>query len=313
MDRGLDRDEDPRESTAATAPIAADPRDRTAVRPHTRPFALPAGRHREPVDVRGRTYRLRDTESRTLEVTGTFRAVFTRDLEIGVYAGDRGRLARDLEALAGAELIQRRPFTRGGQGQKLEVVSLTRDGQALLDARRSRDAERSGEPHQAVYAGFVRPTELLHDATLYRVFLEEQGRLERHGGTVQRVVLDHELKAELYRAAHVDGPSTAAERQAHLAAAAEALHLPVVDGHVQIPDLRLEVEDAAGSRTRVDLELTTEAYRAGQIRAKARAGFSLYRAVGIGGGRAGLAVGGTSGGRGGAGYDRDLASGLLSL
>jgi hypothetical protein len=313
MDRGLERDEDPRQDQQGTTPTASDRRDRTPVAPARPHFTLPAGRRREAVQLRDRTYRLRDTESRTLETAGVFRAVFTRDLEVGVYAGDGLRMARDLEALAAAGLIQRRPFSRGTLGQHLEVVTLTRDAQTLLEEHRVTPLERAGDSRQAIHSGFVRPTELLHDATLYRLFLEERDRLAGEGAVIERVVLDHELKGQLFREARLDTSLTVPERQAQLAAAAERLHLPVVDGHVQIPDLRLEIEDATGARTRVDLELATEAYRAGQLRAKAKAGFAVYRAVGTGGGRARLSLNGGTGGRGAAGDDRDLASRLLSL
>jgi DNA-binding MarR family transcriptional regulator len=270
MDRGLDRDDHPREE-AASAPVTAAERLHPVGQDWTRAFALPDGRRREAVVVRDRSYAIRDTESRTLAVVGTFRVVFTRDLEQGVYDGHARRLARDLEALTAAGLLERRPFTRSRSGRPLDVVTLTPEGRALLEASRARTACGVGEPRQAVYAGVVRSPELLHDATLYRLYLEEAARLERDGATVRRVVLDHELKGALQRAAQATSPHTADERTAALARAATELHLPVVDGHVQIPDLRLEIEDAAGTRTRVDLELATEAYRAGQLRAKAAA------------------------------------------
>lgn len=125
-------------------------------------------------------------------------------------------------------------------------------------------------------------------------------------------MLDHELKGDLHRTARVDGRACAKEREAAIKRAARALDLPTVDGHVQVPDLRLEIEYAAGDRTRVDLELATEAYRPAQLRAKARAGFAIYRAVNAGGGRASLVMNSDSGGRGGR-FDPDLASSLLSL
>ena len=62
--------------------------------------------------------------------------------------------------------------------------------------------------------------------------------------------------------------------------AAAACHLPVVHGDVEIPDVRVEYRDADGRTGRVDLELVTDAYHAGQIAAKRAAGFTLYSAHG---------------------------------
>ncbi len=312
MDRGLDQEADRRPMTVSPPVSTTERGDRRPRTASPRPFALPSGRRREPVDLRGRTYRLRDTEGRTLEAVGTFRVVFTRDLRTRVYDDDGGRLARDLDHLSASGLIERRPFGRHGHRREpLELVALTPTAQTLLNAHRTDALDLDGR--QAVYAGFVRPAELLHDATLYRLYLTEVARLERTGAVVRRVVLDHQLKGDLHRLARVDGCAPAAARDAAVARAATLLELPMVDGHVQIPDLRLEIEDAAGARARVDLELATEAYRPGQLRAKARAGFAIYHAVGVGGGHAALVLRADAGRHARAGFDPDLASRLLSL
>jgi len=52
--------------------------------------------------------------------------------------------------------------------------------------------------------------------------------------------------------------------------------LVIVEGTIQIPDLRLEYETPSGEAARVDLELATEHYKPSQLAAKARAGFTLY-------------------------------------
>ena len=52
--------------------------------------------------------------------------------------------------------------------------------------------------------------------------------------------------------------------------------LRIVDGTIQIPDLRLEYETPSGDTARVDLELATEHYKPSQLAAKARAGFTMY-------------------------------------
>ena len=83
---------------------------------------------------------------------------------------------------------------------------------------------------------------------------------------------------------------------------ATANHLSVVRGHIQFPDLRIEYEDARGQSGRVDVELTTDHYKKGQIAAKAAAGFTLYSLGGD-----------SSGGGSGVREERELTSQILSL
>src|SRR4029453_1522319 len=54
--------------------------------------------------------------------------------------------------------------------------------------------------------------------------------------------------------------------------------LPVIDGHLALPDLRIEYETSAGRIEYRDVELETEHYSRGQLAGKARAGFVRYRA-----------------------------------
>ena len=313
MGRGVDRSPDRERPAArvATAPARPVPvRRRDAPTPA---FRLPRGQRREPIRVAGRRSRLRGSESRLLEVVGTFRAVWTRDLGIGTHGGDTRRLDQDLRSLKAQDLIRTRRVAADRHGHSVVAVTLTDAGKALLEHHREPSPRASGHPAQAVYSGWVRPAELVHDATLYRMYLEEAARLTRDGSVVHRVILDHELKREFAQAFNTSPAATPADREARLTAVAAAQGLPIVDGHAQFPDLRLEIETAAGDRTRVDLELATEAYHAGHLRAKARAGFTVYHAHAGAGGAARLVRGGGSSGRGGSGHTRDYLSSLLSL
>ncbi len=276
-------------------------------------FDLPQGLRREPVVVRGRRYRLRGTESRLLEVVGTFRSAWTRDLTIGTHGGDTHRLEIEVRSLTAQGLVQQRRVAADRHGHSVVALSLTDAGKALLEHRRNPSAHAARETPQAIYSGWVRPAELIHDASLYRMYLEETGRLARDGSVVRRIVLDHELKRELYQALHAHPAINKADRDARMAELAAAHHLPMVDGHVQLPDLRLEVDTATGERTHVDLELITEAYHAGQLRAKARAGFAVYRAIRGTSGAGRLVRGGGSHGRGSSASSPDYISSLLSL
>jgi len=80
--------------------------------------------------------------------------------------------------------------------------------------------------------------------------------------------------------------------------------LPVGDDGVQFPDVRIEYELPDGRRDVEDVEVTTPHYRGAHAAAKARAGFTRYRA---GGGR----VGGRTGRKGGRSSDVRLAEELL--
>ncbi len=52
---------------------------------------------------------------------------------------------------------------------------------------------------QAIYHGFVKAKEARHDADLYRLYHKGAKEIDRIGGKIRRVVLDYELKQELYR------------------------------------------------------------------------------------------------------------------
>ena len=81
--------------------------------------------------------------------------------------------------------------------------------------------------------------------------------------------------------------------------------LPYEEGHVQCPDARIEYDGRDGRRSVEDIEVVTPHYRGAHAAAKARAGFTRYRAVGarLGGLR--------TTGRSGRGVDPRLAEELL--
>jgi DNA-binding MarR family transcriptional regulator len=257
------------------------PRDRDAVDPRESGPPRTRDRHdgfddrpsrlREPIRWQQRTITLRSSEVGTLQTVGTFRVVAVTDLQEFVYQGNRSRLDTDVQALERQGLIRRHthPSDRGGSQ---EFVSLTRDGQGV--AKRY-----AHEGEQKFYQGWVKPKELAHDVALYRLYQREARRIERASGVVRRVVLDAELKGLVAADWNRPGRGSADDRllnQEHLAAIARSYHLSVVDGTVQIPDLRIEYDNAAGDRAHVDVELATEHYNLSQVAGKARAGFTIY-------------------------------------
>jgi len=293
MSRGLEvddgRDEERRAATSGfdgTAVRSArvgdrprDPRMRSATLPH-RHFTLPRGPARETVWGGARSYRLRDTESHVLTAAGIFRVVFERDLEQTGYRGDPTRLAQDVRHLMRQGLLERYTVAADHRGRALAVLNLTRDGHALLERCRQVAEPDDRDRRQSVSSGWRKVSEVVHDASLFRVYQVEAARIEAGGGVIRRIVLGDDLKRQCYAAGTPQTGASPEARHAALWQAATELALPVVAGHVEFPDLRIEYDTAAGDRTRVDVELVTDAYRPGQIAAKQRAGFALYSAAG---------------------------------
>ena len=237
---------------------------------------LPQTDQREPVAVRDRVYHLRQSEARALAVIGTFRVVPEAELRHLSPASSRA----DLRSLTEQGLVARSAATVNHQHTPLVV--LTPEGKALLDTHAD-----PGGARQQYHQGLVKPRELGHDVQLYRLYQMEAARLEHDGGRITRVVLDYELKHDYQTFLHRQDRPEAASHEADLHAFADAQHLPIIDGHLELPDLRIEYETEDGRVEQRDVELVTEHYSRGQMAGKAQAGFALYRAGGGGGAQGG--------------------------
>jgi hypothetical protein len=224
--------------------------------------------------VKDREYRLRESEARALMTVGTFRVVRADDLQ--PIRSSRDAWSGDLRSLAEQGLVELR--TVNVNREPLAVVVLTREGKRLLEAHRTPSEDRSQEFH----AGLVKPREIAHDAQLYRLYQAAADQIETDGGRVARVVLDYELKRDyqafLNRADRPEG----VEHEDDLKTFAAAARLPIVDGHLELPDLRIEYETPDGRLEYRDVELVTEHYSRSQLAGKNAAGFALYRAAGAG-------------------------------
>ena len=260
--KGIDYDparDDARLRSIASKPREQHPRDE---RPNSHPGSRDKrGRNRPDISLR---------QEQILWEAGRFRTVAASDLARTHYGGNHAALDRDLHALARLRLIDRQRISVDNQGQTIAVVSLTREGKRLL--------KKSGSAsEQAIYAGLVKPREVAHDASLYRMYLAEARRIEANGGRVRRIILDYELKKRAYsplaKAKQDLPPFEYAERQQEIA---KDNDLSVVDGHLILPDLRLEYETPDGEIRHIDLELATRNYRAAHIHSKSKAGFKVY-------------------------------------
>lgn len=275
MSRGLDDARDDRTPDRPPAERAPELPSREA-RPGVpiQHLDLPRSDQREVVQHGDRTYHLRASEVRLLATVGTFRSVAAHDLD-GIRSREdawRG----DLQRLGEQGLIERTTVTVNHK--PTAVVTLTHEGRDLLESHRQAS---DGHPQQSYYADLVKPREQGHDAQLYRLFQAEAAKIEAAGGRVDRVVVDYELKREYQRFLNRQERDEEAGGQ-DIQAFAEAWRLPIIDGHLELPDLRIEYETSEGGRDHRDVELVTEHYSRGQLAGKARAGFSMYRS---GGGR----------------------------
>ncbi|MGC0772006.1 MAG: hypothetical protein WB543_03660 [Candidatus Acidiferrum sp.] len=216
---------------------------------------------------RNREYSLRDSEVQTLTDLGKFRIVPEDDLARLGYHGDRSMMETDLRNLTRQGLIQQRSI-EGHSSYATRILTLTKDGHRLLDR------ERLVSDRQAVYHGFVKLKEARHDADLYRLYHKVAREIAQVGGKVRRVVLDYELKQELYRKmAQVDPNKKLAYERIRVA---NEFDLKVVNDKIPIPDLRIEYEDECREIRRLDLEIATRDYRPQGLGEKAKAGFHMF-------------------------------------
>jgi len=217
--------------------------------------------------VRDRAYRLRESEMHSLKEIGRFRVIPVSDLAKYAYGGNRERMEKDIRGLARRSLLTDKTVAIS-QKKTLRVVTLTKAGHRLL--------KRTNQlpDNQPIYHGLVKPREVKHDADLYRLYQKEAARIVRAGGRPLRVVLDYELKRNLYRDLALLGTEKANPDRKNEIAARHGLQ--VVNGKIPVPDMRVEFETAELDVRHVDLELATREYRPRALAEKAAAGFSMY-------------------------------------
>ena len=233
----------------------------------TRYLALPDGREREQAGE----YRPRESDVRILATVGAFRIIPRHELE------QLPAPQRDLERLRQERLLSTTPYMVGRR--RTTIVTLTREGLALLEKHRldCRDEER-----QAFYSGATKTKEIAHDSSLYGAYRQVEKRLEREGLKVRRVVLEQQLKSDYQR--FLQEPNRGRtrssgrprpDREAVVIWAAER-DLPIIEGSVRFPDVRVEYERPDGTLGREDLEVVTENYRGAHAAATAAAGFTCH-------------------------------------
>ncbi len=216
---------------------------------------------------RNREYSLRESEVQTLIELGKFRVVPADDLARLGYRGDRSRMENDVQHLRHQGLIEQRNI-EGHDSSSKQVLALTKEGHKLL-------LRHNFIPNgQTIYHGFVKPKEARHDADLYRLYHKVAREIDDVGGKARRVILDYELKQELYRKlSRVDPNKKLAYERIRVA---NEFDLKVVNDKIPVPDLRIEYEDECRELRRLDLEIATRDYRPQGLGEKAKAGFHLF-------------------------------------
>lgn len=214
-----------------------------------------------------REYSLRESEVQTLIELGKFRVVPADDLARLGYRGDRSRMQNDVQHLRHQGLIEQRSI-EGHESYSKQILALTKEGHKLI-------SHHNFIPdRQTIYHGFVKPKEARHDADLYRLYHKVAREIDDKGGGVRRVVLDYELKQELYRKlSRVDPNKKLAYERIRVA---NEFDLKVVNDKIPVPDLRIEYEDECRELRRLDLEIATRDYRPQGLGEKAKAGFHLF-------------------------------------
>jgi hypothetical protein len=235
---------------------ARDPGQRSSDLPDGR-FSLPSALDRQSISGRDRGYHLRDSESHTLETLATFQVVFERDLREGRYRGDGGRLDDDLRSLNGQGLVESRTITVDRHGHTMRVLAISDAGRDLLQDHRRSAGVRSRGSEVRVHSGFGKRPDLIHNASLDRMYQVEAAAIERSGGTIPGVALEDDLEREVYRRAQPGGAMSDDLRHALLLEAAHQCEIAVVNDHLEFPDVCIDYDMPSGHGGRVDLELVT--------------------------------------------------------
>lgn len=209
-------------------------------------------------------------ERATLRDLGCFRVIAANDLVRHRYQGRENAMQQDLRSLKAQGLVDSKTLWSGRSRVRETFYSLTPDGKRCVRP------ETGLPPEQVVYSGFVKPAELRHDAAIYRVYHREAARIEQDGGRIRRIVLDFELKKRAYSPLAKAKSLPEAQYVQRQAEIARSIGLKVVNGHIALPDLRIEYDLPLGGSSHVDLEVASKDYHGSHTAEKAAAGFRIY-------------------------------------
>jgi hypothetical protein len=258
MSRDIDRDDE-------RDPEREPPPERESKRERSKEDRL-----RAPIQDRDQTFHISRDERETKRDIGRFRVLAVDDVSRYRYQGNATQMNEDLKSLRQQGLIRCRTLWLARGGEKAKFVTLTKLGERLM-------RKEGVASSQEIYSGFVKRAEIAHDSAIYRAYQAEAALIEKEGGRIQRVVLDFELKRQVYTPlAKIQPRVSPSEYRKRQAEVAQANGLKVVGGRVRLPDVRIEYETRDGEQTRVDLEVASSSYHGSHAAIKAAAGFKIY-------------------------------------
>ena len=264
--------------TVPRVPSSQDDRNRTPGKPKARPHPQRSRRSRNRPQ-RQRPSRRNLTRDRidfpqrkrqALDDIATYRVVSVRDLVEHRFGGNAFAARKGIDALKNDGLLCEHTI-RVKSGKTFQVLFASQKGRHKAWGNRKHSSQR-------YWSGLAKPSEIRHDATVYRAARSEIAKLEKAGSSVKRIQLDYEMKgrvSKIAERARVKNGNDAA----FLAKieAAKQMHLSTDEaGKIHYPDARIEYENEQGSPGRVDVEVTSDNYRSKSLQAKISAGFKLY-------------------------------------
>ena len=235
--------------------------------PQIRPERVPERPgHRRHYDPLQEKHTIAERKDAAAADVSHYRVVAVADIVRERFGGNPYAARKALDQMKAAGWVTERTL-EGPEGGKYRVLSPTTTG--------AREARTQGlswgmDPQQRAWDGAAsKSRDMGHDVAIYRAARAEQARIEERGRTLRRIRTDAELKAA------INSRSEAADRARF--EAAEALHLPIRNGQVQYPDAQLEFLEPDGlTQGHVNIEVVSGNYRAGDIAAKAAAGFQMH-------------------------------------
>ena len=264
--------------TVPRLPGSPGDRDRTPAKPKSKqhPQRSPRSKNRSQRQRPSRRTRTRDRidfehrKRQALDDVATYRVVSVRDLVEQRFGGNAFAARKGIDALKNEDLLHEHTV-RVKSGKSFRVLTATNQGRRKAWGSRKHNQQR-------YWDGLAKPSEVRHDATVYRAARSEISKLEKSGASVKRIQLDYEMKSQVSKVAEraraKDGNEAAFLAKIE---AARQMNLPVGgDGKIHYPDARIEYENEQGSPGRVDVEVTSDNYRGKSLQAKLSAGFKLY-------------------------------------
>lgn len=205
-----------------------------------------------------------------LDDIAAYRVVSIRDLVEQRFGGNAFAARKGIDALKESGLVHEHTV-RVKSGKTFKVLFASQKGRRQAWGSRKNDDQR-------YWCGLAKPSEIRHDATVYRTARIEIAKLQKSGASIKRIQLDYEMKARVSKIAEKARSKNGNEAAFHAKIeAAKQMNLPTdADGKIHYPDARIEYENEQGAAGRVDVEVTSGNYRSKSLQAKFSAGFKMY-------------------------------------